>query len=276
MEKPMADICFITTCMGRLGHLQQTLPRAAKQARSHCVVVDYSCPDQCGDWVEQHHPGVRVVRVPGQSRFNASRARNLGAQAGDGPWLCFLDADTVVHEHFAELILPRLEPGCFFTAQPWVKSLMGTFLCSRDDFIRCGGYDEVFQGWGTEDRDLYIRLGLLGLTERGFPVDWLSNIPHDDELRVKNHDMKNLQANDTINCLYLAAKIDLMKLRAAPLSLAERQNVYDEAGKIVRHWLATGKGAQWCFHLPKLATRLGPEINCKLVYSLGSPGEQFV
>jgi glycosyltransferase involved in cell wall biosynthesis len=269
-ETLMSDICFITTCMGRLAHLQQTLPLAVTQVQSQCVVVDYSCPQKCGDWVEQHYPGVKVVRVPGQTRFNISRARNLGAQVADAPWFCFFDADTLLDEHFADLVRPRLEPRCFFTAQPWVKGLMGTFLCSRDDFLRAGGYDEVFQGWGTEDRDLYLRLGLLGVTERGFPSDWLHSIPHDDELRVENRDMKNLRAGDTQNSLYLAAKMDLMKLRAASLSLAERHNLYEEAGKIVQHWLQTGQQAQWCFKWQKISTRLGPEIHSTLVYSLAA------
>ena len=61
-----------------------------------------------------------------------------------------------------------------------------------------------------------------------------------------------------------------MKLRAASLSLAERQNLYEEAGKIVQHWLQTGQQAQWCFKWQKISTRLGPEIHSMLVYSLAA------
>jgi glycosyltransferase involved in cell wall biosynthesis len=255
--------------MGRLAHLQQSLPSVAKQPRSTCVVVDYSCPQKCGDWVEKEYPQVKVPRVTGQTRFSASRARNFGAQAGDAPWLCFFDADVILDDHFADRILPLLGPGSFFTPQPWVKELMGTFLCSRDDFVRAGGYDEVFHGWGSEDRDLYTRFALLGLTNRAFPSDWLRSIPHGDELRVENHDIKDLPATQAINFLYMAAKLDLMKLQARTLSLPERQNLYKEAGKIVNHWLQTGKEAEWTFNLQKIATWLGPEIHCRLVYSLG-------
>src|SRR5437868_449136 len=146
----MADICFITTCMGRLAHLRQTIGLAARQARSSCIVVDYSCPEQCGDWVEQHYPEVKVLRVPNQQLFCVTRARNIGAQAADAPWLCFFDADVILDAQLAQRLLEMVRPGQFFVAHPWVRELAGTVVCSRTDFERVGGYDEVIQGWGSE------------------------------------------------------------------------------------------------------------------------------
>ena len=49
----MADLCFVTTCMGRLAALRQTLGPMLDQAEgSRIVVVDYTCPDGAGDWVD--------------------------------------------------------------------------------------------------------------------------------------------------------------------------------------------------------------------------------
>ncbi|HNH34373.1 MAG TPA: hypothetical protein PK375_00580, partial [Rhodocyclaceae bacterium] len=64
------SIAFIVTCMGRLTHLRESLPRLATQPASECILVDFSCPEGCGAWAETHHPAVRVVRVPGQEHFN--------------------------------------------------------------------------------------------------------------------------------------------------------------------------------------------------------------
>ena len=77
--RAMADLSIVTTCMGRLAQLRQTLgPMLAQDGGVPVVVVDYSCPDGAGDWVEANPPRARLVRVPGRARFNASAARNIG------------------------------------------------------------------------------------------------------------------------------------------------------------------------------------------------------
>ena len=90
----MAFITFVTTCRGRLRHLRETLPTFVRQPDAAVVVVDYSCPEACGDWVEANFPHVEVVRSPDSPRFELSRARNLGAARVRSPWICFIDADT--------------------------------------------------------------------------------------------------------------------------------------------------------------------------------------
>src|SRR5437762_7944 len=104
----MSDLCLITTCMGRLAHLQQSLGAAAAQSGCSCVLVDYSCPERCGDWAQQHHPTVKVVRVANQTQFSPSRARNAAMAAADAPWLCFFDADVILTPDFAARIRPLL------------------------------------------------------------------------------------------------------------------------------------------------------------------------
>ena len=74
-------LTFVTTCMGRLRFLRETLPLLAAQPAAACVVVDYGCPDHCGDWVQANLPQVKVVRWPAASTFHAAHARNLGAAA---------------------------------------------------------------------------------------------------------------------------------------------------------------------------------------------------
>ena len=39
----MSDIAIITTCMGRVEHLQQSLPTWLNQGAAEVVVVEYSC-----------------------------------------------------------------------------------------------------------------------------------------------------------------------------------------------------------------------------------------
>src|SRR5262245_41343728 len=132
----MPTLCFVTVSMGRLSFLQQTLGRMVNQPDSRTVVVDYSCPDRTGDWVESNYPDVAVVRMPGHSTFQPAVARNAGARADGTTWLCFIDADVILDENFAEQVLPTLRPRHFYRANPSDAGTWGTFICSREDFER--------------------------------------------------------------------------------------------------------------------------------------------
>ena len=150
----MEALCFVTSCMGRLASLQRTLGPMVEQPDSSCVVVDYSCPESAGDWVKANFPSVRVVRVPGQGRWHASAARNIGARRVDTPWICFVDSDVVLEPGFSATLLSTLQPGGFYRVCSTDRGLGGTFACARSDFERVGGYDEMYPCWGEEDNDL--------------------------------------------------------------------------------------------------------------------------
>lgn len=231
----MARLCFVTTCMGRLAHLQLTLAKVVAQRDSSCVVVDYSCPERCGEWVEANYPQVRVVRVPGKTTFNRSPAANAGSRAVNAPWICFFDCDILFESSFAEKVLPLLQPGHYYGPYP-IRDLgtYGTFICSREDFERVGGYDEVYEGWGQRDLDLYHALEFAGVKRRVFSSSLLRHIPHDDESRTKFHDIKKLRINHSTNAIYRLAKFDVMQLTGGVLSLQMRQRLYEEAAEMTK------------------------------------------
>ena len=123
-----AQLSYITTCKGRLGHLRQTLPRVASQPGIECIVVDYGCPDGAAAWVEAEFPSVRVVRVIGVEGFNVSHARNVGAQSASAPWLGFFDADVLLAPDFFRQVLPQIAPGHFYRAEPVRPQLWGSVI----------------------------------------------------------------------------------------------------------------------------------------------------
>jgi hypothetical protein len=232
----MPDICFITTCRGRLAHLKRALPTFASQPGTACVVVDYDCPEGTADWVEANHPEVQVVKARERPRYEAARARNMGAQAPaalQAQWLCFVDADALLAPEFAETVRPLLSPGCFLRPAPRTLEAGGTFLCHQDDFRAAEGYDDVLQGYGMEDDDLLIRLGLNQVQSRTFPGAMVKMISHDSRLRVEHIDVKDLQVSITANQVYCNAKWDLMQLRGAKLPAQARSDLYAYISKAV-------------------------------------------
>lgn len=237
-------IAFVVTCKGRLHHLRQSLPLLASQANCECVVVDYDCPDQARLWVAQHFPAVRVVHVANAPRFNLARARNLGAFATSAPWLCFVDADILIDANFSALLAPRLREDRYYRPLPMIPDKWGTYLCSRARFARTGGYDEVIEGWGGEDDDVYRRLEAQGCRLAGFSSDLLGSIPHDDEMRTQHYDIHDKWISQRINILYLQIKYDIARqMGMAALAPEVRQTLYGEVRRSLLRDIARGAEA---------------------------------
>jgi glycosyltransferase involved in cell wall biosynthesis len=230
----MVSVSYITTCMDRLEFLKQSLPAMLAQPDAECVVVDYSCPQRCGEWVEREHPSARVVRVPDQTEFNYARARNAGAAAAQAPWLCFIDCDFVLVPGFGAVLRQMLRPGCTFHSgkagpdgvvrlegPPW-----GPVLIRAEDFTRVGGYDEVIRGWGYEDNDFVNRTLDIGLTRVGYPRDLFHNIDHDDTVRLKHVTGTDKLLTQSVNMCYSKIKRDLSRVSGQTGSLETRRELY--------------------------------------------------
>lgn len=191
----MTQFSLIVTCKGRLGHLKQSLPLFMRQSNTQVIVVDYSCPENAGDFVEAHFPGATVVRVEDQDLFNISLARNAGAAVVDTPYIIFADADTVLAPNFAALISKHLTGSNFlrFHAERG-NSLGGTCVVATADFRKVQGFDEVFSGYGGEDLDFYWRLQRMGvkllLLQPSNAVRW---IQHGHGLRTAFYETKDVK-----------------------------------------------------------------------------------
>jgi glycosyltransferase involved in cell wall biosynthesis len=135
------------------------------------VVVDDGSTDGTADHVERRWPDVLVIR---QSNGGPSAARNVGAKAGTGDWIAFLDADDRALPgwvvaltsggpgHGIVTVASRLltEESRVDNPPGWVPQraegadvsfLAGTFAVRQDLFEAVGGYDEaMFFGENTE------------------------------------------------------------------------------------------------------------------------------
>src|SRR5262249_41171223 len=188
---------------------------------------DYDCPDGAGEWARTRWPCVRTVSVRERPSYNASAARNLGAAAASAPWLLFLDADVIAPPDLAERLRPLARPGSYAVADPRPSELCGAILVAAADFERIGGFDEAFEGWGSEDLDLLARLDLAGLARATFPASWLEVIWHDDAARTRFHATGDRRIASAVNALYAQAKLDLLRL-GETLNLAPRRPLHAE------------------------------------------------
>lgn len=223
-------ISLITVCRTRLPYLQRALASWQKNsAISEVIVVDASCADLCGNWLETHAPAV-LVAYDREPVFSLSRSRNLGAARATQNWFLFCDCDVVTNPSFAESVEPLLAANAFATIERReevrVPGVGGLLLCRKGDFASLDGYDEMFQSWGAEDDDMVHRLLLLGRDRKAIPWKSIEHLHHSDELRLSNLNMQNAVELVQHNIDYLMAKRYYMLLsKATHVSLAERRSI---------------------------------------------------
>ncbi len=236
------------------------------------VVVDYSCPDRCGDWVQEAFPQVRVVRVEGKTRFHAAHARNAGAAAARTGWILFLDADQVPKAGFAEALRALMVAGTFHHKRP-LTHFVGQLLVSLADFERVGRYDEIIHDWGGEDTDLSYRLRLAGLRHVGVPTELIGAIEYSDELRVRHYDIKQHSRSNAANLVYVNLKLDLIRLTGRGVPEQQRRTLYDTVRNAVFRVLDTGRPELLRTALPRRGITSLLALQPTLVYQLESRGD---
>lgn len=150
------------------------------------IVVDDGSTDDTGDQIRQFS-GVKLIF---QNNAGAGPARNTGAAAARGEYLCFLDADDrwmpwtyqTICQHVSgnvsllssmpmpfvresELESCRAEPVIIESYPDYLASDpvnifpgAGTMVVRRDAFLRVGGFESTRMG--GEDAELFLRLGV--------------------------------------------------------------------------------------------------------------------
>ncbi len=119
--------------------------------------------------------------------FHKAHAFNLAILASKGEYFVLLGADAYPHRDYIKTIRQLIAQGCI-----WMRAneLCGIIACQRQEFINAGGYDERFEFYGPEDRDLDLRLQRRGSKFGLVPNGLMSVIPTSNEDKVKNFRLK--------------------------------------------------------------------------------------
>ena len=202
-------VAFCTTCMNRLSHIQQTLPKNlidhADDENYVFVLLDYGDSQGLAQWIEQHHlvdiDEGRLVyyRFSGPKSFHVSHAKNMAhrcAMLEGADILANIDADNYTGIRLASFLASgfSLNNNVFMRADDYLmrktRGIGGRIVMRIQDFLFLGGYDEVFDTWGIEDKDLAERLKRMGLTQLDITGEFLDKINHTDEERIANFNGK--------------------------------------------------------------------------------------
>jgi hypothetical protein len=198
-------IAFCTTCRGRAQHVSRALPRnlADNESYPHAkfIMVDYNSQDWLLDHLkanyERHIASGRLVvyHYRGDHPFRMAHAKNIAHRQGIAEGveiLVNMDADNFTGPNFAGYIAKKVTtPDTYLWARmvPGVmdRGICGRLVVSSQVFLKTGGYDEIHETWGHDDKDFHGRIRRLGAT--GIEIDplYLHAIRHNDKMRFREY-----------------------------------------------------------------------------------------
>ncbi len=165
-------ISYTIPCHKRQADLVQALPSVIAAANAsppvEVVLVDYANERPLADWaldcqhVLQPPNRWQVVTYRGRDHYHMAHARNLSIKASTGDYVVISSADICPAPDYFSIVRQRLEE----TSADWLKAdlcYVGVIVCRRQALLDAGGYDERFEGYGSEDKDLILRLHRRGL-----------------------------------------------------------------------------------------------------------------
>jgi len=183
----MSLISYTLPCHKRCADLQSVWP-SIQCAVMHVhpveiVVVDYGNSEPICAWWWAEYLTIRVVPVQADY-FHMAHARNVGIRTAKGDIVVAFLADQMVSPPFFADVRAALRPGTFLKWQE-------TFAFWRDDILAAGGFDERFEFYGPEGKELADRLKRRGLQERPFPeACGISQIRTTNAEKVRNYRLK--------------------------------------------------------------------------------------
>ena len=130
--------------------------KGQKYQNFETIVVANGCTDNTEALVKKNSK----VKLFSMSQANVSRARNYGADKAVGEYLLFLDADTILDENALYTIANNFKSNVatfklkydhglsiisglknFQNSTKLFKGFAGSFVCTKSEFEKVGGYD---------------------------------------------------------------------------------------------------------------------------------------
>jgi hypothetical protein len=183
--------------MNRTDDLRKVIPLRLEAAKASLpvefVILNYGATKDLRDYVLDellplcNRAGVLLTyREHIAEHYHQAHAYNLAALSAAGEYICIMGADTYPSMEYLPTVRKLIADGC-----RWIedKRYKGAVCVKRMDFIAIGGYDERFEFYGPEDRDLAVRLMRWGI-RKGTVNNMLGNNFTPDDVKVANYRVK--------------------------------------------------------------------------------------
>jgi hypothetical protein len=203
-------ISICTTCMGRLMDLEKTFPKNIEDNIGYknveFVLLDYNSNDNLESWAKDtlkdliKSKKVVYVKTEEPQFYTMAHSRNVAFKIASGDIVTNVDADNFTGPGFATRLnlLSNQAVRTGVLKNVFVKSFRSThgrIGFWRKEFIDVlGGYDEMFIGYGHDDRDIIYRAMQLGFTIVRFGGEESSRLKSKVN-KVANYDPDGIDKN---------------------------------------------------------------------------------
>lgn len=191
--------------MNRTDVLRIALPKIIDAANEsppiQISILDYSSTDGLDLYLQEvvrdnllvEGNSWKIIYKPGKKYYNSTNARNIVALSSDGDYLVMLSAEALPAHNAFVYIRSRIEENipvwmCEGYSGRWI-------ICRRDEFIESGGYDERFDVYAPEDRDICNRLHRRGGKFEQFSPKLINEIPTPNKDKLSNLDTSRFTGN---------------------------------------------------------------------------------
>lgn len=157
------------------------------------VVLNYNSPDD----LEEYMDSMKTVQLAEgnslqhykylyKNYFHMAHSRNLAVLSTTGEFVVMLSADCPMSEDF---IIRVRELIAEFKSNFWItirknEGVIGFYL---KDFVNAGGYDERFEFYGPEDKDISARFARRGMTRITLSINYVGIIHTPNEIKGRNY-----------------------------------------------------------------------------------------
>lgn len=196
-------ISFCITCMNRAMHIKKTLRKNINDNIDYpnleFVLLDYNSSDDLQEWVfnnfkdELANGRLVYYQTKEPKYFHMANAKNIAHHLATGDIVCNLDADNYTNKDFAFYINKKIQNNTnIIGRQHNYGDLInnyetsGRIFLTKENFLKLGGYDEKFVGWGCEDDDFMERAYIMEIGKENIPLVFLKAISHSDNIRSEN------------------------------------------------------------------------------------------
>jgi hypothetical protein len=200
----------------RLEDLEQALPRIVAAANAsppvQIVIVDYGDQPPIHPLIEstyyqelQRHSHFTIVTYRGRPHYHMAHARNLSIRASIGAYVVISCADVLPRENFFQTIRQRLQETQADVLRSQTSGYVGVVTVKRQQIMDAGGFDERFEFYGREDKDLLLRLGRRGVKQSTYDLDSMMDIiPTNWEQKLSNYrlSLTRKEAHDKATAIY--------------------------------------------------------------------------
>jgi len=154
---------FCVPIMNRVFDLRKTLRHSVRAAAESMPVVvsilDYNSSDGLGIFIRNFNGTVAYTRYEGREYYHMAHAYNLAVKCSSGEFVVVMGADAVLTAGYVSILRQLIADGCIWMRP---RHYRGIICIQRKEFLAAGGYDERFNLYMGEDKELEARLRRRG------------------------------------------------------------------------------------------------------------------